>query len=69
MLIFILYIPFVFMFYRKYKNAIKHDPGINVKVLDWMDKVFQERGATAFERIGGLLFDETTIQVTGISVN
>ena len=49
--------------FSKYKTMVKQEPGINSEVITWMDKVWKNMAATPFERAGGLLCDEMTIQV------
>lgn len=42
---------------------VKQSPGINEDVIIWMDKAYKEMGAGVYQRTGGLLCDEMTIQV------
>ena len=54
---------YTFLCFRKYKNIVPQEVGINVHVIKWMDAAWKELGATSFQRTGGLLGDEMTIQV------
>lgn len=38
--------------------------GINVEVIKWMDAAWADLGATGYQRTGGLLGDEMSIQVS-----
>ena len=44
---------------KKYKNNLEKDPGINHNFIQWM---YKELDRTESPKIGGLIFDEMTIQ-------
>ena len=60
----LLNLQFEYYVCRRYKNSCQQEPGINSEVISWMDSVWKEKGsAGAYEREGGLIFDEMTVQV------
>lgn len=43
---------------------VPQTPGINLSVIQWVDEVWKDMKATVYQRTGGLLCDEMTIQVS-----
>lgn len=45
-----------------YRNALKQDPGFDPKALEWMHEEANRLGLSSNDRLGGVIFDEMTIQ-------
>lgn len=45
-----------------YKNAIKQDPGFDPSIFQWMHEEADRRGMGESDRLGGIIFDEMSIQ-------
>lgn len=49
---------------RRYKNCLQQEPGIQDHMLQWMRQEADRHGLEAEQRVGGLIFDEMSIQVS-----
>ena len=45
-----------------YKNALKQEPGFDISLFQWMYKESRRHDMTEEEKIGGIIFDEMSIQ-------
>lgn len=45
-----------------YKNALRQEPGFDESIFEWMHEEASRVGLTEDERIGGVIFDEMSIQ-------
>lgn len=48
---------------KRYKNKIPQESGINHSLLKWMDDEASRLDTSKSGRTGGLIFDETSLQV------
>lgn len=45
-----------------YRNALKQEPGFDPKIFEWMHEEASRRGLQEKDRLGGIIFDEMSIQ-------
>lgn len=45
-----------------YRNALKQEPGFDPNIFEWMHEKADRRGLQEKDRLGGVIFDEMSIQ-------